>query len=176
MKFRYGDYILASAEKNDISELSELFCELETADGHGRADYFSSIETFVSNDFLTDGPAENYELLTLRVCEMLVGVILIYRDYPAKSFIEFKSIYVGRLARRKGCGTTAVKMLCHYFRDSGYKSARVRFLLNQSELFRFWHCLDFNTILSISTDREASDGAEHEYITLERHFQPPRQY
>lgn len=159
MKLRYDDMTVESAKKQDLAELEELYSE---ACGYFKFDkplaLCSPSDLLDSRNLPFEGEPENFELLTVRVGEMLIGYALVYRDFPEKQYVDLLTLYIGEPARGGGFGTKTAKLLCRYFYESGYETMRVTVSLRSWPGLRFWSRLGFDRIIGLDAEGEISDG------------------
>lgn len=170
MKLRHGELILASAGNEDLPELEQLYGEFCGGHISGASYELCSPGEFLRGEKMPrEGQPENFELLTVRINEMLIGGIMLYRDFPGKGYVEILSLYIGQPARCSGFGTKAAKMICRYFYESGYAAVRTAVPLQSWGGLRFWNRLGFDRIIALDAQGEASDEGVG-VITLEKRF------
>jgi len=126
MRMQRDDLVVSSAGTKDLAELEELYSE---ACGYFKFD--KQLPLCTPTEFLRGikypktGEPENFEMLTIRLNDMLIGYAMVYRDFPGKRYVELLSLYIGEPARCSGFGTQAAKMICRYFYETGYAAVRV---------------------------------------------------
>ncbi len=158
--------MLASAGIEDIPELDALYSEAcRILPPEEQAKLFSPEAFIRGENYPEQGDPENFEMLTIRINDMLIGYVMLRRDFPGKDHVEILSLYIGELARGSGSGSMAMKMICRYFCQSGYAAVRTWVSLRGLAGLRFWNRLGFDRILSLETD-----GNENGSMILERRF------
>lgn len=110
---------------------------------------------------------ENLEHLAISVGTVTVGYAAVYRDFPAKSFVELLFMYIAPAARRMGSGTRALDALCRYFAQTGYATIRTRVGLDERAAMRFFYRGGFTRPLELQPSAALEDG-EFVSLTVER--------
>lgn len=112
---------------------------------------------------------ENLEHLAISVGTVTVGYVALYRDFPAKSFVELLMMYIAPAARGMGSGSRALEALSSYFYEAGYGTLRVRVGLDERDAMRFFYRSGFTTPLAIEPAEEGGlyDG-DFIALTLEK--------
>ncbi len=168
MKIHSGEVYLSSALKSDLPELTELYNEASEFFGEDfPASMHSPEGCLLGLDLPKDGVPENYELLTIRVNDILIGYTTLYRDFPAKDYVDLKLMYIGEPARNRGFGALAAKMIFDYFNGAKYGCIRINVPLRNWGALRFFNRFGFNRILELNANGDCSDG-EYGYVSLEK--------
>jgi len=165
-----GELVLTPVEKGFTSELEDIY-ELASAEFGG----FSGKGAVVVRRGLRPGQGsslnsakpENLEHLAISVGTVTVGYIALYRDFPAKSFVELLFMYIAPAARMMGSGTRALEALSRYFSETGYDSIRVRVGLDERDAMRFFYRAGFTTPLALEPAGDMYDG-DFIALTLEK--------
>lgn len=176
MKIRCGDITIATAKQGDLEELNEIYSE---ACGYFESDTASPLlspEVCLSGGDLPEGGVpENYELLTIRVNDMLIGYTSVYREFPSKTTVHVLFFFIGAPARGSGFGTLCAQMLCRYFYETGYESIRTTVSLRNWGALRFCSRLGFDRIISLSAEGSPDDGG-YAGICLAKELRQPSDF
>lgn len=160
MKIRCGDVTIATARKKDLAELEELYVE---ACGYFKFDRDVPLRSpevcLAGGDLPEGGLPENYELLTMRVNDMLIGYAAVYREFPSKTAVHVPVFFIGAPARGSGFGTLCAQMLCRYFYETGYDCIRTCVSLRNWSALRFCNRLGFDRIISLTAEGTPEDGS-----------------
>lgn len=159
MKIRCGDITIATAKQSDLAELSELYSE---ACGYFKFDTASTLRSpevcLAGGDLPAGGVPENYELLTMRINDTLIGYASVYREFPSKTVVHVPFFFIGAPARGSGFGTMCAQMLCRYFYETGYDSMRTSVSLRNWGALRFCNRLGFDRIIDLTAEGTPEDG------------------
>ncbi len=156
-----GELVLTPIEGSFSSELEDIY-GLASSDFGG----FAGQGAVIARRGLRPGQGsainsakpENLEHLALSVGTVTVGYITLYRDFPAKSFVELLFMYIAPAARGTGSGTRALKALSRYFHDSGYGALRARVGLDERDALRFFYRAGFTRPLALEPVGDMYDG------------------
>ncbi len=165
-----GELFLTPIEGGFSSELEEIYdlatCEFGGFEGKGPA-YERRALLPGQGSVLNPYKPENLEHLAISVGTVTVGYAAVYRDFPAKSFVEILFMYIAPAARRMGSGTRALETLCGYFAQTGYATVRTRVGLDERSAMRFFYRGGFTRPLELQPAGELAEG-EFVSLTLER--------
>ena len=168
MKIRSDELTIATATKNDIPELDELYVE---ACGFFKFDRQPPLrepaECLRGGDLPQGGRPENYDLLTIRINGMLIGYASVYRDFPGKEYVDLSLLYIGEPARGCGFGTRAAELICNYFYEAGYECIRITVSLRSWGGLRFWNRLGFDRVTGLDAAGDCADGG-YGSVSLEK--------
>ena len=165
-----GELRLTPIEHDFSAELEDIY-QLASADFGG----FSGCGAAMQRRGLRPGEGsrlnaakpENLEHLALSVGTVTVGYAVLYRDFPAKDFVEVLMLYIAPAARSMGSGTRALEALSGYFYEAGYRTMRVRVGLDERDAMRFFYRAGFNVPLALEPAGEMYDG-DFVALTLEK--------
>ena len=176
MKIRCGDIIIATAKQGDLAELNELYGE---ACGYFKFDTSSALRSpevcLAGGDLPAGGVPENYELLTMRVNDMLIGYTSVYREFPSKTVVHVPFFFIGAPARGSGFGTLCAQMLCRYFYEAGYDCIRTSVSLRNWGALRFCNRLGFDRIIDLTAEGTPEDG-NYAGVCLEKTLHNPADF
>lgn len=158
MRLSSGEIVVKSSEKSELAELDMLYGEAMEFEGFDRltppADPAKILRGGSSSVFPDEPLFDrcNCDLLSVYISGMLVGYVLLYRDFPGKRFVSVRTFYVAGAARGKGFGGRILEGLVKYFSAAEYGSLRARVSPRNWDALRFLAGRGFTHILSVQAD------------------------
>ena len=159
MRLQNDEVIVTTATAEDLEELQELHKE---ACGYFKFDTERPLTTpkecLERGELPENGKPENYELLTIRINDTMIGYIGVYREFPSRNAVHIMSLYIGQSARGFGFGSRVMELVCRYFYETAYRSICARVSLSNWGALRFLYRHGFNGLRDCVAPGAESDG------------------
>ncbi|MBE6754621.1 MAG: GNAT family N-acetyltransferase [Ruminococcaceae bacterium] len=159
MYIKHNALTIASAEEGDLPELEALYRE---ACGYLKFDTERPLcppaQCLSGGELPMGGTLANYDLLTIRVGDTMIGSASVYRDLPNTRNVRLLSRYIGQPARGFGSGTQAMEMLRGYFLSTNYETMTARVPLRSWGALRFFDRQGFRTVLELKAPGDIAEG------------------
>jgi ribosomal protein S18 acetylase RimI-like enzyme len=143
---------LIPATPADIAPLERIHAEacafFAALSGAPDARPKSIADALAHGDLPPGGTIENFELLTVRTGEKLVGYAETYRGYPSTDTGYIGLLYLTE--RGRGLGASAAEELLARFRRANLAQARLGVLLTNPRALKFWHKMGFTQITKVT--------------------------